>query len=404
MSKAKLIYILILIGIIFNAISLYFYQQNLEYILTQQKFSWYTTLGFVGDAFISIASVLSFISYSKSFPQYVKFCYLGLILLVTIASASDIEQIIKTPSLFYSTKGIGTFINFGILFFAGNNFYIKKIFNLFYILCFIYLFGALSNLAILGITTDRHKFLFAIREYTIYIFWVFPYFMYQTFRKNYLNILNYLVFFLMFVLVIATGSRGYIILYSLLFITKFYRDRKNAQSSWMLIIAILIAITTGAYVIARSSDFYRTIDSAFKIFTGRVNDDTRTDQLIQFFNQYNSDYLISGVGPVKTWFWTEAKGQYGFLDNQYIFIAWWAGLQTCLLYIFLLLKIFFQKSYNDVYNIGKITIGLWILACGGLAIYVTVSSELYYYFISLLMGALAYNQSQPKVLIVVNNE
>lgn len=41
--------------------------------------------------------------------------------------------------------------------------------------------------------------------------------------------------------------------------------------------------------------------------------------------------------------------------------------------------------FQDIKGI-KLIIGLWIAACLGFAIYVTISSEPYYYFISFMIG------------------
>lgn len=41
--------------------------------------------------------------------------------------------------------------------------------------------------------------------------------------------------------------------------------------------------------------------------------------------------------------------------------------------------------FQDIKGI-KLIIGLWIVACLGFAIYVTISSEPYYYFISFMIG------------------
>ena len=58
-------------------------------------------------------------------------------------------------------------------------------------------------------------------------------------------------------------------------------------------------------------------------------------------------------------------------------------------YVFLLVKSLFIKSeiqlYEKIKGI-KLIIFCWIAACLGFAIYCTLSSEPYYYFLSLIMG------------------
>ena len=98
-----------------------------------------------------------------------------------------------------------------------------------------------------------------------------------------------------------------------------------------------------------------------------------------------------GVGPLQTWNWSVSPIPYHFLDNQFLLLIWWAGLPCGICYIILLLKSLISKPKNIFSNYlslvaNKFIIFYWILACLGVAIYVTVSSELYNYFITLLMG------------------
>ena len=401
MSKAKFIYFLIIIGIICNAVSLYFYQQNLKIILTEQKFGWYTTVGFVGDAFISIASVLSFFAYKSYFPTYIKFCYIALVLIVVVRSVGNFNDFVKTPSLFYSTKGIGTFVNFGILFYTVNTFFLKKIFKLFYFLCFVIMAAAFYNVAKIGLTFDRHTFLQALREFAVYLIWVFPFFLFDDTASKMRNLVNYLMFFLLAFIVIATGSRGYLILYFIMFVTKLYYDNKRSKSAGILILGGALVLGVLLFAIIRSTNLSSTIDSALNIFTGRVNDDTRTGQLEEFMRQYNYDDAITGAGPISTYYSTENKGQYAYLDNQYMLLGWWAGIPACLIYIFYLFRTFLKKTYQPTLG-PKLMLGLWILACGGLAIYAGLTSDLYFYFISMLIGTIALAQTKPQFIINVS--
>ncbi|MEO3404433.1 hypothetical protein AAFN85_11070 [Mucilaginibacter sp. CAU 1740] len=399
-GTGRVIYVFMVLGIILNAVSTYFYQQNLESIMTEDtNAAWYLSLGLYGDLLMSVAAVLSVATYSKNFPQYIRFSYWALLILVTIASLGDLDKMIRFPSIIYSAKGIGTYLNIGIMFFTADSFYLKKILTWFYSLCFIFLLLAFVNISAVGVASNREQLLYAIREFTIYIIWVFPFFFYQNFAKRYLNTVNYIAFFLLLLLVISTGSRGYLIIYFLLFIIKIYRQNKFSKSSGIMMFIGIIALIVGVYIFVVTSDFYQTIDSAVNIFTDRVSDDSRSGQLIEFFNQYDVGSILTGVGPTKTWNWSGARGPYGYLDNQYILITWWAGLPTCLIYLYLLACSLFKKSYTKVHVGGKIIITMWVLACAGLAIYVTVSSELYYYFISLIMGMLALSHIKPKKVI-----
>jgi hypothetical protein len=100
------------------------------------------------------------------------------------------------------------------------------------------------------------------------------------------------------------------------------------------------------------------------------------------------DKLMGGVGPKGTWFWS-AVGEYTFLDNQFLLLAWWAGLPALLIYLFMVIAATLRKSevlFFENIKGSRMIIGWWILGCLGFAIYISISSSLYYYFISLLMG------------------
>ena len=130
-----------------KAVKLYGYQNNMQFITEEEVYPWYIQMGYYGNICISMAAVLSFIFYRKYFPLYVAVCYLLMILLVVLTSINDFEDIINKPSIIYSVKGIGTFINFGILFFAAKLDDFKKVLSLFYGICFVFMMEGFINLA-----------------------------------------------------------------------------------------------------------------------------------------------------------------------------------------------------------------------------------------------------------------
>lgn len=385
-SLNKTIFYIIYLGISINALKTYFEQRDLEFVLVDQIFLWYFRFGFYGYILISVAALLSFITYRKQFPGYVSFCYVGLILLVCLASWNDFGDIMKNPSFLYSSKGIGAFVNIGILFFAADKEYFPKILKLFYYLCFVFIIAGLVNLRKIGFGSDRLQYLYAIREFTVYLIWVFPFFLLQEGDNKYLNKINLAAFFLIFVFVLSTGSRSYLIIYALYFIIKFknYFKQKNVIVS---LASMSLLLLFGFFVLSNSG-FGKTIEGAFNILSERTVEDSRSNQIIEFISQFNLDYFFSGVGPLKTWFWS-AVGPYAFLDNQFLLIGWWAGVPCAAIYAFFLIKSFFFKTeviVRDNIKGTQLIVGLWILACLGFAIYVSVSTDLYYYFISLIIG------------------
>ena len=400
-SLSKIIFYCIFVGITCNLVKLFFAQQDLESIITEAVFPWYYKVDFLGDALISIASICSFLLYNKFFPKFISVCYVLLILLVSIASASDFATTMKVPSFFYSVKGIGTYINFGILFFTADTFNFPKILKLFYYACIAIILGGFFNLGKVGLGAARGEFLLAIRDYSVFLIWVFSYFFLQDEEDKKKNIINLAIFLAVFIFILSSGSRSYLFIYLLYIIVKF--KSKLQTKAGIVAILGLIVFAVGGYFAITSSSLGGTFDNAVQNLTERGGEDSRSNQIIQFLYQYDTDYLIQGVGPLKKWYWN-GIGLYSYLDNQILLIAWWAGLPTILTYVFFLVKSLLVKSeillFENIKGI-KMIIWLWIAACLGLAIYVTVSSEPYFYFLSLIMGM---NACQYTKLLEVENE
>jgi hypothetical protein len=199
--------------------------------------------------------------------------------------------------------------------------------------------------------------------------------------------INIAAFMAIFFLILASGSRSYLVLATLYFIVKF-KAQLQTKNALVGIIGMVVLVVLG-YVVVINSDLSKTFESTLTNLSERSGEDTRSNQLLDFLQQYDVNYLIQGVGPMKQWYWNGIGSYYSYLDNQVLLIAWWAGLPTILTYLFFLVKSLYIKSeilfFEEIKGI-KMIILLWIGACFGFAIYVTVSSDCYYYFISLLIG------------------
>jgi hypothetical protein len=386
-SVSKLIYALIFLGILLKAVKSFYVQNNMEYIFSEEVYGWYYRVGFYGNALISIAAILSFWLYRKYFPQYVTICYLIMILLVILASLNSMGEIFNRPNILYSDKGIGTFTNFGILFFAASTKHYPKILKLFYYLCFAFIIAGIVNLSKIGFGSSREEYLNAILNYAVYLIWVFPFFFLQDKDNKKINIINILIYLIIFIFVLSTGSRTYMVIYLLYFIMKF-KNHLLTKNGILAVIACMILIV-GVFSLFSNSDLAKATEGAFNILSERSAENTRSSQLIEFLDQYDTNYLLKGVGPTGTWYWSSVGRYYNYLDNQFLLLAWWAGLPTLLVYLFYLIKPIMQKSEIQLFENVKglrMIIVLWILACAGFAIYVGISSDLYFDFITLLLG------------------
>lgn len=385
-QHSKYIFWCILVGVSLNMVKLYFAQNDMA-TAEEGVFPWYFRTDFLGDILITIASLTSFFTYKQYFPSYVRICYVLLIVFVTIVSLESLPTTISKPTFFYSIKGIGTYINIGILFFAADTKYFPKVLDFFYYLCFAIIAASIVNIGKAGMGASRKEFLTYLRDFSVFLMWVFPFFFLQDEPNKKKNLINMAAFLLIFIIVLSTGARSYLILYIFYVIIKF-RDKLRTKNGILLILGMLVLVGVGYFVLMNSA-LSGTVEGAIDNLSERSGEDTRSDQILDFLSQYDMAYLIQGVGPLATWFWHSINGNYGFLDNQFLLIAWWAGLPTVLAYLFLLVKSLFVKSeieeFEDIKGL-KVIIFFWIAACMGMAIYCTLCSEHYYYFLSLLMG------------------
>jgi hypothetical protein len=174
---------------------------------------------------------------------------------------------------------------------------------------------------------------------------------------------------------------------------KLKRDLKEGRN--LLIIGSMVVMgLLAVFYVASNIDKFGTIKDLSSVFAGRMNEDSRSSQLKEFLDQYNTDKLFTGVGPAATWNWSgDRKAPYEWLDNQFILTAWWFGIQTSIIYFLFLLYSLFKKNVMNILWVtnSKILIFFWMLACAGFGIYITISSSFYYYFISFLIGVITLN-------------
>jgi hypothetical protein len=384
---SRFIYWGIIFGVLCNAVRIYFSQLDAQLIAEEGIYSWYFQLNYIGNVVICACAVTSFILYRKYFPSFINTCYVLMVLSVTAASIPDFDTIFARPTFFFSMKGIGTFLNFGLLYFVADTERFPKILKLFYYLCFAFIIAGFINLTKIGFGASRKEFILVIKDVAFYCVWVFPYFFLQEEENKKKNLVNLVAFMLMVVLVFTTGARSYLIICALFLAIKFSKQLKS-KNGIFAVLGMLVVIA-GCYVALLNSDYSSTFEGAATNLSERSEQDTRSDQLIDFLSQYDMDYLVQGVGPKGTWYWHSIDSKYEFLDNQFLLLAWWAGLPAIFTYLFLLIRSLMQKSeillFQDIKGV-KLIIGLWIAACLGFAIYVGITSDPYYYFMSFMIG------------------
>lgn len=364
--------------------------------------TWYYQLAFVGNFLLTLVSVYSFIQYRKKFPLPVNVCYILLILLIAAASFNDYQEFIKTPSLFYSPKGIGTWINFGLLYFAAEEYYFTKIINWFKLVCFATMIFNLLRVISLSGVSSRDDALYAIRDTTVFLLWTYPFFFLdESDNTNISKIVKYGMIALLGFFAFFISSRSYMLIVMFYILFKVKRDLSDKKNTFVFVPLLGIIFLAGYFAMVKLQDI-SSFKSALSIFSDRIGEDTRTSQLIEFSHQYDVNNLFTGLGPTARWTWSGHKqGYYEWLDNQYILVIWWFGIQTGVIYFFYLVYALFVKNRANVLFItnAKRIIFFWILACGGFAIYITISTKIFYYFITMLIGSITLNRKYIKMRV-----
>lgn len=404
MRTSTVIYYCVVGGAILNAVYTFYYQRDLELFANDEGLGWYTKLNFLGDFLISIAAILSHYRYKHYFPGFVRITYWLLLFWVVMAHWGNYENIIKNPATFYGGKGIGTFLNFGILFAVAGFRHIAKIQKLFLWIAIVFTVLGVANVVAAGIGFNRNDMLYVVREYANYLVYVFPFFFLQPQEKKLYSFLYYIFYAAVFFVILATASRSNILIFVLILLAKlYYQFRGSIKDSIHLLLGLAILVVFGAHYVLQSS-FYDSFNTIIQIIEERSKEDTRSQQFEEFFRQYDIRNWLLGVGPTGTYYSSNVGGPYGSFDNQFILLGWWAGLPALLFYIYLLSRSLFrkyskQRSWPDKGQVigAKWTIFLWILAASGLAIWAAISCNLYYYFISISIGIATFRNKRRVV-------
>lgn len=393
-KSAKYIYYGIMFVLFAHFIAQLFAQYYMKVNADAAESGWYSKLSVFSDIVLTPISLYLYFKYHRCFPFVINTCFILMPLLVFIASFNDLGIFAKTPSVFYSPKGLGTWLNFGTLYFAAEEEYTEKILKWFKYFCYVFVVFNLMQIGLAGTISNRDVALNAIRDTTVVLLWVYPfYFLDNDDQTNFAKLTKYGIMLLITFFAFAISSRSYLLTMGIMIFIKLRRDLKEGKSNFILFCMIMMGVMAGYYVVV-NLDKFDTLKDISTVFTGRMGEDSRSSQLKEFMDQFNWDKLFTGVGPSATWNWSgDLKAPYQWLDNQFILIIWWFGLQTCIPYLGHLAYSIFKKNRMNLLRVtnAKIILFFWTLACAGFGIYITISSSLYYYFMTLMIGIVTLN-------------
>ena len=390
----RYIYYGILVVVYCHIISLILGQYYLRSTVDVTENGWYGKMSFLSCVLLMPISVYCFFKYHKHFPVFINICYGLILVLIFIASINDLSLFSSTPTVFFSPKGLGTWINFGLLYFVVEEEYTSKILKVFKNTCFVLVVFNTIQIAMAGSISNRDIALDAVRDTTVVLLWVYPFFFLDNDDKtNIAKLTKYGMILMITFFAFAIASRSYLLTMGIFIFIKLRRDLREGQSTFILFCMIMMCVMAGYYIVV-NIDKFDTLKDLSSVFTGRMGEDSRSSQLNEFIDQFKMDKLFTGVGPTGTWNWSgNSTGPYQWLDNQFLLVTWWFGLQTCIVYFLFLIYSMFKSNPMRLLKVtnSKILIFFWALACAGFGIYISVSSSLYYYFITLLVGIVTLN-------------
>jgi len=311
------------------------------------------------------------------------FLILGFITINYLLTGPGIDDITGLMA----TKGIGPWLALGLIFVSFDD-YRYNLFKKFLIISVVIIsIYVIYNLIDYGIGLYRGQALAKYRVFAINLVWISP-FVFLIFKNNKkLMPLRVFAIFIGISTALITITRSFLLIYLLVILFDFFHTKKK---TYYVIGGIVVGIIF-IYIILNTE----SLSTSFNLLQQRGINDTRSNQLAVFLSQMNFFDTIVGKGFEATWIF---NGQpFPFLDNQWLYLIWWAGLIPAIMYFYLTaiipFKLFFKKNQDYETKVESFILIIWTFACFGLAIYTTMSIDYYFYVVCLIQGRLLYKYS-----------
>jgi len=173
------------------------------------------------------------------------------------------------------------------------------------------------------------------------------------------------------------------LLVGLVFVTLTARDKGSVLAGARLaIVAIVLTAVVGTLA------YDSVLRAGVEGLAGRLHEDTRTGQYLEFFSAVPLSDLLLGRGPKGTWYWS-GVGDYQFFDNGFLWMAFIGGLPTLLSYLAIVIwpgirALWAGSRGQDAAAVFLLL--LWGLALTGLSTYTLPSVSISSYLASLWAG------------------
>ncbi|WP_431160405.1 hypothetical protein [Flagellimonas beolgyonensis] len=384
----RIVSILLFMGLFFNLFFVYFAQERLYNYLTFGN----NSLG--PERFLRIFSVVAvfltvFISIFLARSKYhfsVFFAYLLLLAYISLnfmVSGGDITNMTE----FMDKKGIGTWVCLGLLFVSYNDnryAFFKKfllIATLFISILTIYSFIDF------GVGLWRGQALAKYRVYAVNMIWIVPYLFLTLKTIKKLQWLRVFILVMGVILALVIQTRSFLIIYFITLIFDFYHS-KDKTNYFVLLGLGIVGIT---FLIINTD----MLSTSLELLMNRGTDDTRTEQIQVFLSQLNFWEIITGGGLNVSYM--AGYEEVFAIDNQWLYLLWWGGLIPVLCYFYLTgilpIKMVLRKNLSYETKVECFVLILWLLALLGLAIYTTMTIDLFFFIVTIILGRVLYKLS-----------
>ena len=318
---------------------------------------------------------------TKFFIAY--FLILGFITINYLLTGPGISDITGLMA----TKGIGPWISLGLIFvsFDDDRYKIfKKFLTISVVVIAIYVF---YNLIDYGIGLYRGQALAKYRVFATNLVWISSFVFLISKNNKKLMPIRVFSIFIGISTALITITRSFLLIYFLVLFFDFIHTKKKIYYTIGGVIVGIIFI----YIIFNTE----SLSTSFNLLQQRGVNDTRSDQLTAFLSQLGFFETVVGKGYEATWLF---RGHYyPFVDNQWLYLIWWAGLIPAIMYFYLTavipFKMFIKKDQDYETKVECFILILWTLACTGLAIYTTMSVDFFFFIICVIQGRLLYKYS-----------
>jgi hypothetical protein len=247
----------------------------------------------------------------------------------------------------------------------------------------------LYNFQDFGIGLWRGQALSKYRIYATNMVWLAPYVFLILKGNKKMSWLRVLALLVGLILALVTQTRSFLIIYVLTIIFDFFHTKNKTTYSVLLGIGFI-----GLVLLVLNSEI---LNNSFELLLDRGTSDTRSEQLTVFISQLDFFELITGKGQYASYGF--GSKQWSAVDNQWLYILWWAGLIPVLCYLYLSLiiplKLIIRGNLQYETKVECYVLILWSLGLFGLAIYTTITIDLFFFVICVILGRLLYKYSNP---------